>query len=437
MSDQDTVASAADKPEATTPPPAGPGAGVAGASAFVRQYGKRLRAGDMGSLPAVGGLIALLIFFAIVQKGFLSAYNMEALVTQAAPIAIMAMGLVFVLLLGEIDLSAGTASGVCAALMASLMARQGQPWPVAVLAAIATGVVIGFVIGLLRAKLGIPSFVSSLAFFLGFQGITLLIVGNGGSIRVSDKTIVTIQGLNRDFVPVALGWVLLVLVVAGFLATKLYDARKRAKFGLSIEPWSVVGFKALLIAGLGAGFVQLMSVNRLHSSNAFFTVTAEGMPWVVLVVAVLLFGLTFVLNRTRYGRHVYAVGGNDEAARRAGIRVDRVRISVFVICSAMAAVAGIVAASLQEGVNSDAGAKNELLLAVGAAVIGGTSLFGGRGRVIDGLIGGLVVAVIQNGMSDLIQGSNSSSWQYVVTGAVLLLAAGVDAISRRGSKTRG
>ena len=182
-------------------------------------------------------------------------------------------------------------------------------------------------------------------------------------------------------------------------------------------------------------FVYEMGINRNLISNAFFTSKSEGMPWVVPLILILFAVWHFTLTRTRYGRHIYAVGGNDEASKRAGIVVNRIRISVFVLCSGIAAISGLTAASLLQSVQSNAGAGNTLLLAVGAAVIGGTSLFGGRGRMIDAVIGGLVVAVINNGMSDLIQGSNSAGYQYIVTGAVLLLAAGFDAVVRSRSRT--
>jgi len=186
---------------------------------------------------------------------------------------------------------------------------------------------------------------------------------------------------------------------------------------------------------LGAVFVYVMGLDRALIKNAFFNSKSQGIPWSVIIIVVLFVGLNFVLGRTRYGRHVYAVGGNEEAARRAGIAVDKVRISVFVICSTLAALSGIMAASELESVQSDSGAKNTLLLAVGAAVIGGTSLFGGRGRMIDAILGGLVVAVIQNGMSVLISGANSAGWEWIVTGLVLLLAAGFDAVARRVGST--
>jgi D-xylose transport system permease protein len=242
-------------------------------------------------------------------------------------------------------------------------------------------------------------------------------------------------GLENSFVPVWAGWLLLAVVVAGYAAVKINDAAGRRRAGLPATPTTIIAVKVLTVAILGAFFTYVMGLNRNLTTNAFFANKAEGMPWVVLLLVVLFAAGHFVLSRTRYGRHLYAVGGNAEASRRAGIVVSRVRVSVFAICSGMAAVSGIAAASLLQSVQSNAGAGNTLLLAVGAAVIGGTSLFGGRGHMIDAVLGGLVVAVITNGMSDLIQGSNSAGFEWVVTGAVLLLAAGFDAVVRRGSPT--
>jgi D-xylose transport system permease protein len=421
----------------SAPPTAAPVAGErqtqVGISEYAREYIQRVRGGDTGSIPALIGLVVLLIFFTVVHPNFLSAYNIENIVADGAPAIVMAMGLVFVLLLGEIDLSAGTASGVCAAVMAVMVARHGVPWYWATLAAIVTGVVIGFLIGWLRAKIGIPSFVITLAFFLGFQGVTLILIGPAALV-IHSNVLVGLEGFNDDYIPLWLGWVILAAFVLAYAATKVLAARSRSREGLSAEPTAISLLKIVVLAVLGAGFVALMSENRSISHNAFFSsVNSSGMPWVVLVILVLFGGLTLLLGRTRYGRHVYAVGGNAEAARRAGIRVDRIRISVFVVGSVMAAIAGLLYASFSEGVQSDAGAGNTLLLAVGAAVIGGTSLFGGRGRVVDAVIGGLVVEVIQYGMANLIQGANASGWEEIVTGLVLLIAAGFDAVSRRGT----
>jgi D-xylose transport system permease protein len=407
-----------------------PAEGLAALGAYTRGYLARVRGGELGSVPALVGLIVITVVFAIVHQGFLSAYNIEALVIQAAPIIVMAMGLVFVLLLGEIDLSAGTTGGLCAAIMAVLMLRHGVPWLLGIVLALVAGLVIGLGIGWLRARIGIPSFVITLATFLAFQGVTLILIGGQGSVNLPDST--PLIKLENSFVPIWLGWVLLAVFVAGYAAVKLNDAMSRRRAGLTPVPFTVIAAKIVVVAILGALFTYVMGLNRNLVSNAFFSNKAEGMPWVVVLLVILYAVWHFLLSRTRYGRHVYAVGGNEEASRRAGVVVTRIRISVFVISSGMAAVSGLVSASLLQSVQSNAGAGNTLLLAVGAAVIGGTSLFGGHGRIIDAVLGGLVVAVITNGMSDLIQGSNSTGYEYIVTGAVLLLAAGFDAVVRRG-----
>jgi D-xylose transport system permease protein len=406
-----------------------PTAGLGALGNYIKEYVGRVRGGELGSLPALAGLIVITAVFSLVHQGFLSAYNFEALVIQAAPIIVMAMGLVFVLLLGEIDLSAGTTGGLCSAITAVLILRHGQTWWLAVVVGLLVGVLIGFGMGWLRARVGIPSFVITLATFLAFQGITLILIGGQGSVILPDNS--PLIKLENSFVPIWLGWVLLAVVVVGYAAVKLNDARGRDRSGLSRAPFVVIAVKVIVLALLGAGFTYEMGVNRNLTANAFFSNKAQGMPWVVVLLVIMFVVWNFLLSRTKYGRHLYAVGGNEEASRRAGIVVSRIRISVFVICSGMAAISGLIAASLLQSVQSNAGAGNTLLLAVGAAVIGGTSLFGGHGRIIDAVLGGLVVAVIINGMSDLIQGSNSAGYEWVVTGAVLLLAAGFDAVVRR------
>ena len=323
-------------------------------------------------------------------------------------------------------------------LAAVILVRHHMNWVLAVLAAAVLGVVIGAFIGWLRAKVGIPSFVITLAAFLSFQGVIVIMVGGDGSILVSDHTLDALESASiNDYMPLWGGWLLLAVVVAGYALIKFTTVAKRRAAGLATEPYQIALIKTVAFLVCGALFVYYMGINRIVTRTALTSdLKAEGVPWIVPVLLVFLFGLTFLLGRTRYGRHVYAVGGNDEAARRAGIRVDVVRISVFVVCSLMAAFSGIVQMSAQAGVNSSQGAGNTLLLAVGAAVIGGTSLFGGRGRVIDAVIGGVVVEVISYGMSDLISGSNGSGWQLIITGIVLLIAAGFDAVSRRAGSTR-
>lgn len=394
----------------------------------VRSYVSRVRGGDIGALPAVLGLIVLCTVFSIMRPSFLTAANFANLFTQGAAVTLIAMGLIFVLLLGEIDLSAGFASGVCAAVLANVATVLGYPWYVAVLAAVLTGMVIGTTLGLLVAKIGIPSFVVTLAGFLAFQGIVLLLMEEGRNISIQDPVLVAIA--NRNLPPVV-GWALAGLAVAGYAAIQLARRRTRLARGLVTDPLAVVLARIVGLAAVLGVAVYILNLER--SFNTLIN-SLKGVPIVVPLIAVLLICWTFVLQRTSYGRHVYAVGGNREAARRAGINVDRIRISVFVICSSMAAIGGIVAASRANSVDPNTGGSNVLLYAVGAAVIGGTSLFGGKGRVLDAVLGGAVVAVIDNGMGLM---GYSSGVKYVVTGVVLLLAASVDALSRRRSAATG
>jgi D-xylose transport system permease protein len=365
----------------------------------------------------------------VLHHGFLSAFNIEALVIQAAPIIVMAMGLVFVLLLGEIDLSAGTTGGLCSAITAVLILRQGAPWWLALMAGLVAGLAIGFGMGWLRARLGIPSFVVTLATFLAFQGITLILIGGQGSVILPGNS--PLIKLENSFVPLWLGWTLLALLVAGYAAVKLNDALGRRRAGLSSPPFTVIAAKVVALAAVGAVFTYEMGINRNLATTTFFSNKAQGMPWVVVLLVILFLVWNFVLNRHpvwparvrgRRQRGGLAPGRRGRVPRpdlrvrhllRHGGRLRHDR--------GLAAAVGAV----------ERRHRQHAAAAVGAAVIGGTSLFGGYGRVIDAVLGGLVVAVVINGMSDLIQGANSAGYEWVVTGAVLLLAAGFDAVVRR------
>ncbi|MFI7447835.1 sugar ABC transporter permease [Nonomuraea sp. NPDC049714] len=394
----------------------------------VRAYVERVRGGDMGALPSVLGLVVLCTVFAIARPSFLTAINFANLFTQGAAVTLIAMGLVFVLLLGEIDLSAGFASGVCAAVLAVTLTNMGLPWYVGVVAAIITGVLIGLMLGGLVAKVGIPSFVVTLAAFLAFQGLVLVLVDEGTNISIRDDVIVAIATRN---LPPWLGWATYAAGVGIYAAVQFLRARKRAQRGLAADPMSLILARVGSLAVIAGAAVYVLNLER--SRNALIT-SLTGVPIVVPVILVLLIIWTFVLRRTAFGRHLYAVGGNAEAARRAGIAVDRIKVSAFVICSSMAAVGGIVAASRAASVDPNTGGSSVLLYAVGAAVIGGTSLFGGKGRVLDAILGGAVVAVIENGMALMGYGA---SVKYLVTGSVLLLAAGVDALARKRAAAAG
>jgi len=389
----------------------------------------RVRGGDAGSLPALLGIIALVIVFAALRPNtFTNAFNFANLIHQAAAVIVIAMGLVFVLLLGEIDLSAGYTAGTAAAVMGVVVTRWGWSWPVGLLACLVTGAVVGLVIGLLVAKLGIPSFVVTLAAFLALQGVLLQLIGEGGTIAIRDDTL---RAINNNDMPVWLGWALFALVVGGYAAIVLRRGAQRRASGLTFEAIQVTLAKIAALAVLLGLMTYWLSIER--SRNPAIT-SIKGVPIVVAVLLVLLVGLTFVLTKTSFGRHIYATGGNAEAARRAGINVGLVKLACFVIASTLAAVGGIMLASRDNSISPSTGGASTLLYAVGAAVIGGTSLFGGKGRIVDAILGGLVIAIIINGMGLLNQ---PSSVVYMVTGLVLLVAASVDAISRRRARSTG
>ncbi|KFU77840.1 D-xylose transport system permease protein [Amycolatopsis lurida] len=437
----------------------------------VGDYFSRLKAGQLGSLPALLGLLVLVIVFASLSDTFLTMNNIANLMAQGAGKAIIAMGIVFVLLLGEIDLSAGTASGVTAAVLAMHYVRNGNllggmgngvfiaflvvlaiaallgvvlriwagvgfavlaialvlsgtaanPW-IEMLLAISVGGAIGVLTGFLVSKIGMPSFVVTLALFLAWQGVILQFIGEGGTLGISTSDVL-FKVANGNLSTVG-SWILFLIAAGGFAAVTLGQHFSRLKRGLVTQPTPMVLFKVGAIAVVAAIATYLLTLNRAPNPN----IVISGVPYVVPIVLGLLVLGTYVLNRTQYGRHIYAVGGNREAARRAGINVEKIRASVFVICSAVAAIGAIVYSSKVGSVDPQAGGLNTLLFAVGAAVIGGTSLFGGKGRVVDAVIGGLVLAVVENALGLLKQ---SAAVVNIVTGLVLLLAATVDALSRR------
>ncbi len=387
------------------------------------EYIQRVRGGELGSLPAVLGLIALVIIFTALEGGtFFSAFNFANLLTQGAMIITLAMGLVFLLLLGEIDLSSGFAAGTAAAILGVTLTEQGWPLPLALLTCLLAGVAIGLFIGVLVALLGIPSFVVTLAMFLALQGTLLLIIGDGGTISIANDTVLALQ--NKNLGPFV-GWLLAAGSVALYGVVTGLRLRRRLASGLTSESFTVWAVKLGVIAAIAGAVTYFL--NRERSVNPQIT-SIRGVPYVVPLILILLVGLTFLLTRTAFGRHVYAVGGNREAARRAGINVKKIIIICCVICSVLAAVAGILFASRDGSISPSTGGSTTLLYAVGAAVIGGTSLFGGRGKVADAVLGGMVVAVIANGLPLV---TDEAGIQFVITGLVLLIAASVDALSRR------
>ena len=388
-------------------------------------YLSRIKAGDIGSLPAVLGLVSLIAVFGSMSEFFITNRNFANLLTQAAPVMVIAMGLVFVLLLGEIDLSAGYASGVCGAVLVLLVTNHGWSWYTALPASIAIGALLGTLIGFLVSRIGIPSFVVTLAAFLAFQGVLLLLAGEGGTIPIADQTILAVE--NSNLTP-AQGWILWAITSAVYVFSGLNRINLRRRAGLVVELTQLWAMKTAALLIITGGAVYTLNQERgLSATNS-----TKGVPFVAPLILVILIAGTFILSKTAFGRHIYAVGGNAEAARRAGINVKRVRTIAFVLCSSLAAVAGMLFASRMNSISPSTGGSSTLLYAVGAAVIGGVSLFGGKGRMRDAILGGLVVAVIDNGMGLLGYGAGI---QFLVTGAVLLVSAGVDAVSRRGALT--
>jgi D-xylose transport system permease protein len=389
--------------------------GLAGAA---RDLWRRLRQGELGSIPVVLGLVAVWIYFQSANSNFLSSGNLTNLMLQIASFGTISVGVVLVLLLGEIDLSVGYVSGLAAATMAVLNVKSDWPAVWAIVAGLAVGAGIGLLQGLWVTKLRVPSFVVTLAGFLAWQGALLHVLGETGSINVTDETITDLAG---TFYSDAIGWVLAALAI-GLTTLGVVRRRRRSQAaGLVGVPLREDLFKVAVVAAGAIAAVAVFNDDR-------------GVPLAGLIFVGFVLLTDFLTRRTVFGRHIYAVGGNTEAARRAGIRVDRVRTVVFVLASTMAAAGGILAASRVLAANQSSGGGDILLNSIAAAVIGGTSLFGGRGSAWSALLGALVIGSIANGM-DLI--GQTSDIKFMVTGAVLLLAATIDAVSRRGRLASG
>ena len=388
---------------------------------------ERVARGDIGSLPVLLGLVLIAVIFQIANPNFLTPLNLTNLVVQIAATGTISVGIVLVLLLGEIDLSIGAVSGFCAAVMAVLSVKLGAPGAVAIVAGLATGAAIGLFQGAWITRLRVPSFVVTLAGFLGWQGALLWVLGSTGTVNLSDPLII---GLANSRLPVWLGWLTGIAAALFFVISRYRTRLSRTRAGLVVPSFgaalagSTVIVAALLIA------VAIMSFNRNPRGDP----PIEGMPAAVLVFIAIVIIFDFILRRTRFGRYVFALGGSTEAARRAGVNVAWIRIAVFTLCSMLAAAGGILAGSRLYAVNQSSGGGDVLLNAIAAAVIGGTSLFGGRGSTWSALLGALVIGAIANGM-DLL--AFSSSVRFMVTGAVLLLAVTLDAYARARRELSG
>ncbi|HEY2443269.1 MAG TPA: ABC transporter permease [Streptosporangiaceae bacterium] len=393
---------------------------------YARIWFKRVRTGESGALPVTLGLIAIVIYFQVRNSLFLSSGNLVNLMVQGAPFVLFGMAEVFVLLLGEIDLSIGYGGAIGATVTAWV--AFSAPWWVAILAGLATTTVIGAILGTLITRLGLPSFVVTLAGFLGLEGGLIELVqhtghGTGGTITIPSSIIDDLT--SGSLTPVA-SWIVMVaiVVVSGFFMI-LRDRRRRAS-NLVTPPASITLLKVAVMAVAGVVVVLVSNVNR------GVTVTLEGLPWVVLVVLGMLVLWTALLGRTRFGRYIYAIGGNAEAARRAGVNLTMIRTLAFTLCGLTAGVAGIIYASRLGSSSTDVDGGQLVLFAVAAAVIGGTHLFGGHGKMIHAVLGGLVVAAIYNGLYLI---GLSASATDIVTALVLLAAVTVDSLARRGRTT--
>ena len=388
----------------------------------IKSYGSRLKSGEMGVLPAVGALLILVALFSALSPYFMTTINIANLFTQAATLAMLAAALVFVLMLGEIDLSAGVTAGTGMALFVKLNSVDGWPWLISFAFAFVVAIAVGSFLGFFVAKVGVPSFVMSLAVYLALPGVMLLILGDGGLLRLEVPEIKAIMNTN---LPLWAGWVFLAMCIAVTFAMGLWDRSRRLRANLPVRPISLLLAKVGIFAVIGAAGVYFLNLQR----SLLPTNPIQGVPTVIPIVAVILFIGTFVLDRTRFGRHMYAVGGNPEAARRAGIKVDKIRITAFITCSFLAMISGVFNVSRIGNVESSAG-RAIVLSGVAAAVVGGVSLFGGRGRLAHAAIGALVIAVIDNGLGLL---GLPAGIAFIITGSVLLIAATADALARKRS----
>lgn len=391
-----------------------------GFGAFARAQVQRLRSGELGNLPVIIGLIVICVGFATQSDVFLSARNIVSITQFAAPIGVISLGIVLVLLLGEIDLSVGSVSGLAAAIMAVEIVHHGFPEWLAILVGMAAGLVIGLAYGVLFVWAGVPSFVFSLAGLLGFQGLLLYVLGKDGTINLPNDA--WLRSFTRtDWVTPTWSYILVAIATLAFLGSQVWAIVTRKRAGLS-TPWipMVIVKTAALAVGLG---LLTYYVNR-----------DRGYSYLWIFFVILVVAMDFALRRTRWGRHVFAVGGHVEAARRSGIKVNGIFLSVFALTSLLAAVGGLLAAGLQTSVSQATGTTDTNLTAIAAAVIGGTSLFGGRGSAYSALLGILVLQAISNGLNLM---SVDSSVRFMVTGAVLLLAVAIDSVSRRARTSSG
>jgi D-xylose transport system permease protein len=390
---------------------------------------KRIRHGDAGILPVLAGLVLIIIIFQTQNSEFISAGNFANLLTQASFYVLFGMAEVFVLLIGEIDLSTGYVAA-CGGAVTCILA--GQPhndwWWLSVLVGLALCALIGLVQGLLVTRLRLPSFVVTLGGLLAFEGLLLFILdswapsSSGGTVGITNNVLLDLD--NGSLNPIA-GWITMTALVVAYGAFVVIRDRGRRSSGLVAPPLALSVAKIAAVAVAGVVLVAVCNINRGFPNG----LVIKGVPWCVPIILAIALGTTFLLGWTRFGRYVYAVGGNAEAARRAGISLNRIRLACFTLCSLLAGMAGLFYVSYTSSVSTSIDGGSLVLYAVAAAVIGGTSLFGGRGKIVYAVLGGLVIAVIYNGMGLV---NLNTDIQFMVTALVLVAAATVDAVSRRG-----
>jgi D-xylose transport system permease protein len=411
--------------EPRTPPQAAPGtggvspaAGAATLSGHLKGYLRRLASGDLGRLPIVVGLLLIGVIFTSLNNAFISPVNFTNLIVQMSPLVVIAAGVVFVLLIAEVDLSVGYVSGVAAVVVARLLTENGWPVVTAVALVVLTGLSIGWLQGVLVAKVGLPSLVVTLAGLVGWNGLVLVLIAGRGTVTISSPFVV---GITNAYLSATVAYGVMAAFVAVYAVVQLQRRAARTRADLPVVPMTVIVTRTAGVAALGFGAVFYASLGR-------------GFPLIGVVLLVVIAAFTFVLERTSFGRHVLAIGGNREAARRAGINVDRIRIICFMISATMASLGGLVFASRLRSVDTNAGGGQIELNAIAAVVIGGTSLFGGHGKISSALFGALVIQGVDNGMGLL---GLSSGAKFLVTGFVLLVAVLVDSVARRGRTRSG
>jgi len=391
-----------------------------GFAGYVSEFKRKMKTGDLGSIPVVIGLIIIWAIFASLNSNFLTAGNLSDISVAMVGTGMIAVGIVFVLLLGEIDLSVGSVSGVAGAAFAVLNVTHGMNEYLAFVLAILTGTVAGALHGFVFARIGVPAFAVTLAGLLFWNGFMLQILGSNGTINLDSEGIVA-KLTSYYFTDVAAAYALAIAVTAVYFLTSFFGNRRREAAGVPSRPVSEIIVRTALLA------ILAFAVAILYNQY-------KGLPLAVVIFVAVLLLTDFVLRRTTYGRKIFALGGSVEASRRAGINVELVRISVFAISGTFAAVGGLFIASKIASANQGAGAGDLLMNAIAAAVIGGTSLFGGRGRTWNALLGVLVIVSIQYGLA--LEGI-ASPVQYMITGGVLLATVVIDAVTRKTQKTAG